>query len=179
MAWIAPITFVANNVLTAEQLNDMLVSNMERQGPAIANSRSSILSTAGDNIVSTSAPIFVQALNEEFSTTSTSFVHLAGMPTITIETTGRCVVGLFGCLAEGAEDATRRAIVSFEAVGGGTPSDSRSIQSSWGNIGPNKMSCIESMNVVVGTVTFRMMIREGSSGGTAKVASPAMLVIPF
>lgn len=87
MAWTAPSTWVAGNVLTAAQLNQQLRDNMLQTAPALASAAGQLfLATAANTIAARTPDVDLIATSE--STTSTSYTALATPGPIATCTTG-------------------------------------------------------------------------------------------
>lgn len=87
MAWSSPMTFVANTVLTAAQLNAHLRDNMLETAPAKATTAGRIFVATGANAIAERA-ILDNAVATSQTTTSTSYTDLATSGPAQTVTTG-------------------------------------------------------------------------------------------
>lgn len=95
MAWTAPSTWVAGNVLTAAQLNQQLRDNMLTTAPALATAGGGtgggMFAPTGLNAIAQRLASQTQVLTSE-STTSTSYVALATAQAVTLTTGTQALV---------------------------------------------------------------------------------------
>lgn len=92
MAWTAPMTFTANTVLTAAQLNTHLRDNLMETAPAKATTAGSFFVGTGLNSISERIP-GAQRVSTSESTASTSFTNLSTVgPSVTVTTGSRALV---------------------------------------------------------------------------------------
>lgn len=98
MAWTAPMTFVANQVLTAAQLNTHLRDNLNECPTAKATTSGSYFVGNGPNSVVERSPETARVSAYQ-TTTSASYDNLVGTvgPTVTV-TTGTKALIFIGCL---------------------------------------------------------------------------------
>jgi hypothetical protein len=93
MAWTSPMTFVANNVLTASQLNTHLRDNMLEMAPAKATTDAgSLFMSQGPNRLEERVTKY-QRVSTSQTTKSTNFTDLPTIgPRVTVETGTRALV---------------------------------------------------------------------------------------
>lgn len=95
MAWTAPMTFVANSVLTAAQLNTHLRDNMMETAPAKATTEGGFFVTNGMNSI-VERLIKTARVAAPESTTSTTYTNLTTVgPSVTCETGTRAMVMIY------------------------------------------------------------------------------------
>lgn len=92
MAWTSPMTFAANAVLTAAQLNTHLRDNLNETAPAKATAAGQIFVSTGLNAIAARAPAS-HYVGTSQTTTGTSYTDLdtAG-PSVTVTTGSRAMV---------------------------------------------------------------------------------------
>jgi hypothetical protein len=93
MAWTAPLTFVAGNVLTAAQLNQQLRDNMLTTAPALATTAGGIFAVTGTNAIAQRLLSQNEVLTAE-TTASTTYVALATAQAVTVTTGTQAIVFL-------------------------------------------------------------------------------------
>lgn len=92
MAWTAPLTWVANTVLTAAQLNQQLRDNLLETAPAKATAAGRIFVSTGVNAIVERAILGATITTTE-DTTSSTFVDLTTVgPTVSVTTGTRALV---------------------------------------------------------------------------------------
>lgn len=117
MAWTTPKTWVANQVLTAEELNEQLRDNMAACMPSLAKKDGEMFFTEHEGKIA--ARMITSALvNKSEETASTSYTDLATVgPTVTVETGPAAWVFFRAFLANNTDNA--QSCMSF-AVSGAT-----------------------------------------------------------
>lgn len=130
MAWTSPMTFVANNVLTAAQMNTHLRDNLLETAPAKATtSGGSFFVSQGPNRIEERV-VKVSRANPFEEHKNNSYTNLATPGPIVRVETGETVILMMGCRI-GNSIVDLRANMSFE-ISGDTerePNDKFSIQS--------------------------------------------------
>lgn len=164
MAWVSPMTFVANSVLTAAQLNTHLRDNLNETAPAKATAAGQIFVSTGANSIAARL-IDDDIVETAQATTSTTYTDLTTVgPTVTV-TSG--ILALVTVTAE-CENNTAGATASatFEISGATTtaPSDIRRIKVT--GTSPARMSVQTLMGVTPGSNTFKMVYRASSNTAT-------------
>lgn len=118
MAWTAPSTWVAGNVLTAAQLNQQLRDNLLTTVPALATSAAGqFFVGTGTNTAAARTVGMTEVLTAE-STSSTSYTALATAQAVTV-TTGTQALVLFGAQITNAT-LGNRATMSYAVSGAST-----------------------------------------------------------
>lgn len=90
MAWVAPITFVAGNVLTAAQMN-AIQTNLLETAPAKATTAGGIFVATGTNAIVQRLVSQTEVVTSE-STASTTYVALATAQAVTLTTGTQAIV---------------------------------------------------------------------------------------
>lgn len=165
MAWSAPITFVANSVLTAAQLNEQLRDNMSETAPAKASTAGRLIVTTGPNQI-TERAFDQDSVSTAQSTASTAYTDLGTVgPRVTVTTgnlafvviTARMENGTAGgsCLASFAiSGATTQAAADTYAVYHRSASGGYALRAS--------AAAIVAVNP--GSNTFTMKYKVGNTG---------------
>ena len=164
MAWTSPMTFTANSVLTAAQLNTHLRDNLNQTGPAK-------VTAAGQYLVSTGANTLAarscddEIVEDSETTTSTSYADLATTgPAITRTTGTTCLVTTTCELSNSNSGATSNATFAISGATTTAADDIRRIK----NTGTDalRMSVQTYIAVTSGSNTFTMKYRVSSGTGT-------------
>ena len=168
MAWHAPITWVANSVLTAAQLNAQLRDNMSETAPAkaaVAGSHfvTSAVNTIAERRIVTST---VSTLQDLVTTTpgppaTGTYLDLATAgPSVTLTTGANALVWLN--VQGSTSSGTNRIWASFNVAGATTlaASDSRGIGFFSGRYGV----CVQLSTLTPGTNTFKMLYKNDVDG---------------
>lgn len=185
MAWTAPMTFAANSVLTAAQMNTYLRDNMMETAPAKASTNGSYFVGAGPNAITERLPAGSTIATGE-TTTSTTYDDLATVgPSVTVVTGSKALVSIgaqMGISAGTFPDTHQSARMTIEITGatsvtaaddwavgaiGGYDPTYRQIQS--------KVTLME--NLTPGTNTFTCKYRV--SGQTGLFQYRHLTVLPF
>lgn len=117
MAWTTPKTWVANQVVTAEELNEQLRDNMNSCMTALASVDGQMFFTEHEGKIA-ARMIANDLVNKSEDTASTSYTDLATVgPTVTMETGPAAWVFFRAFLSNGTDNAQSR--MSF-AVSGAT-----------------------------------------------------------
>lgn len=127
MTWTAPKTFVANDVLTAAELNEQLRDNLNETLNGIATEEGQFFVVASENRMTTRTPQIARTSARE-STTSTTYVDLSTIgPVVTIETGPNAFVFIGGSMENNTANSV--AGMSFEISGAtiALASDERSV----------------------------------------------------
>lgn len=127
MTWTTPKTWVANDVLTAAELNEQLRDNLLEQMPALATTEGSWFSVDAANSI-VERTLVSDIVKETEQTASTSYVDLATVgPEVTVET-GTVALVMFsgllqnstanaqGCMSYAISGATTRAASDTVAI---------------------------------------------------------------
>lgn len=179
MAWTAPMTFVANSVLTASQLNVYLRDNLQECAPAKST-------TAGSYFVGTGANAITERVWDSFtiltneSTTSTSFANLATVgPTVTVTTGTRAIVIICGNLGNSVADAISAMGVTISGATtlAASDSDSMIFQASTTNDALQAAYYNVYNGLTPGSNTFTMKYRVSS--GTGAFGRRRLVVLPY
>lgn len=178
MAWTTPITFVANTVLTAAQLNTYLRDNFMETMPARAVTPGSHFVVAGRNrIEQRTADTGYIGTQEALPADQTEYTDLATVgPTVTVQTSTQAFVMLHCNVASSSGKA---GWMSYE-VSGATDSvaqDNRAVmfQSTPGEAGG---AVILHRDLVEGMNTFTAKYRVSTSG-TGKMSQRRLAVFPL
>lgn len=166
MTWVAPMTFVANTVLTAAQLNTYLRDNLNETAPAKATTAGYHFVTSGPGAIAERA-IRSDTISSSNTTTSTAYVTITNAPTVTVET-GTLAIWLITCSTSNSVAST--ATYSSVEVTGATSigaSDSRCLMVDGLPANqPCRMTSAQHMSVTAGTNTFTMQNRVAAGTGT-------------
>lgn len=181
MAWTAPITFVANSVLTAAQLNSQLRDNMLETAPAKATQSGSLIVGSGMNQIAERIPQ-IQRVDTSETTVSTSYTDLATPgPSVTV-TTGTGALILTACTI-GNNTANASSFMSWTISGAttrSTPLDKTAVRSDGMNGASNAltMSTVDYFQgLTPGTSTFTCQYKVGS--GTGVFSNRFIAVMPL
>jgi hypothetical protein len=127
MAWTTPKTWVANQVLTAAELNEQLRDNMAACMPSLAREDGEMFFTEHEGKIA-ARKVTSSIVNKPESTASTSYTNLATVgPTVTMETGPAAWVFFRAFLDNDSDNA--QSCMSFEVTGASsiTASDSFAI----------------------------------------------------
>lgn len=166
MAWSAPITFVANAILTAAQMNSQVRDNMLETAPAKATTEGRLIVTTGANAVEERA-LPDDIVETAQTTTSATYTDLATVgPTVTLTTGVRALVFINAEIE--INSTTEIGLASF-AVSGATTSaaiDGRSVNYQSPVSGHQmRAATVNTIALTAGSNTFTMQYR--TTGGTA------------
>lgn len=118
MSWTAPMTFAANSVLTAAQMNTHLRDNLLETEAAKVTQAGSMLVAAAHNRLVERKPATARVATTE-TTTLTGFTDLTTPgPTVTVETGTRCLLFVSSSMMVGGV-SDRGAVVGI-AISGAT-----------------------------------------------------------
>lgn len=180
MSWNAPMTFVAGQVLTADQLNRYLRDNLDECAPAKAGLPGGYFVTTGTNQIAQRKPRKHTILAVE-QTASTSYVDLTTVgPTISL-TTGTDALVIWG--AQIMSDINN--VSSFVSV---TVSGATSIAATTDNALRiyNQLNRRTQMsqfcyydNLNPGTNVFTMKYATGGAGATCTFDRRRMVIFPY
>lgn len=166
MAWTAPMTFVANSVLTAAQLNTHLRDNLNETAPSKATTAGRIFVATGANAIAERA-IETARVDTSESTASTSYVDLTTVgPAVTVTTGTSCILWL-GCTM--TNSGANGGAMAFEVSGATTQaaSDSFSYGYEGGAAGDaGRAMWIDKVTVTAGSNTFTAKYRVAAGTGT-------------
>lgn len=168
MAWNAPITFVANAVLTAAQLNAQVRDNMSETAAAKATTAGRIFATTGANALA-ERDLDDDIIETNETTTSTSYTDLATVgPSVTLTTGVRAIVWLNSTTDNNTTGQT--SFVSFEVSGATTSAaiDGRALlqQTASGGSTNIRAGVTNFIALTPGSNTFTMKYRV--TGGTGQ-----------
>jgi hypothetical protein len=185
MAWTAPMTFTANSVLTAAQLNTHLRDNMLETAPARAT-------TAGGYFVTSSANSIVErvgarlTISPEEATSSTSYTDLATFgPQVTVNTSTIALV-MWGCeiMNDSASSAaTSRCAIDVSGATTNAASNNRSLCVTSTGTAAAPGSRYQASHVVYyddltpGANVFTLKYR--ASSGNATFGNRRLIVLPY
>lgn len=164
MAWTSPMTFVANSVLTAAQLNTHLRDNLLETAPAKATVSGSLFVGAGANQIVERA-IVSDYVAASQSTTSTTYTDLTTVgPQVTVTTGAQALIFLYGSAINTGVGAS---LISIDITGASTISavDNDSVGSSAAT-GFRATSVYMQTGLTPGSNTFTAKYRVGSGTGT-------------
>lgn len=167
MAWTSPMTFVANNVLTASQLNTFLSGNLLETAPAKATTAGSWFVGAGENKIVERIPAFAKVAASE-STSSTSFIDLETVgPSVTTYTGSRVIIFISGSMTNSFDAAT--SIIGYEITGSETQAATDTSSLTIDGVETDKKSqrcqIILEENIKPGLNTFKLKYKVGSNTG--------------
>jgi hypothetical protein len=119
MAWTTPKTFVANDTLTAAELNTHLRDNLNETEAALASQDGSYFVGAGVNKIAERSLVTAR-INTNESTTSTSYTDLTTIgPEVTVETGGAAIV-FFETAGRNSSGSVNGMAICSVAVSGAT-----------------------------------------------------------
>lgn len=180
MAWTAPMTFTANTVLTAAQMNTHVRDNLLETAPAKATVEGGYFASVGANQIVERNPGLALVGTQE-TTNSDSYTDLATVgPEITVET-GRMAIVFISCLLR---NNTGGAVVfmSHEVSGASSrvPSDSRAVANGV-SVGASTGASHAMVwdELTPGTNTFTAKYRVADSAEEGDFRHRRMLVLPY
>jgi hypothetical protein len=182
MAWNAPITWVANTVLTAAQLNAQLRDNISETAPAKAAVAGSHFVTTGSHAIAERRIVTASVTTTQSITTTNTWLDLTTPgPQVSLTTGANALVWIN---ALGSHSVADSRIWAGFSVTGATPSttypadESRSlgIVSSSTTVGQRAGICVQLTNLTPGSNTFKMLYRNTATG-TATFASRTIVVM--
>ena len=183
MAWTAPMTFVANTVLTAAQMNTHLRDNLMETAPARATLPGSYFASAGLNQI-VERQGFRQTFTDSCTSTSTSYgdpeTGTVG-PSVTV-TTGVHALVIFGAEMLRTTDASNTNTIrtSVDVSGASTiaATDTRSLCNATPGQGRHQSShAVWYDDLTPGENTFKLVYRV--SALTGQWDSRRIIVLPF
>jgi hypothetical protein len=182
MAWTAPLTWTANTILTAAQLNTHLRDNLNETLPAKATNTGSMFVSNGPNSMVERFPREGYVATAQ-STTSLTYVDLATAgPSVTVTTGTRAFVAVYARMSNTTAGIGGQALMSWAISGATTRAaqDNTAIE-----IGGLAASCNFRTTAVdfltdltAGSNTFTAKYRIANAS-TATFADRRILVIPF
>lgn len=174
MAWISPLTAVANASLTASQWNASVRDNLLTTPAALASTDSQWFVSSGINTVVARRPDFGNTVSTAQTTLSTSFVDLATVgPTLTM-TTGVRGLALWGC------QLTNSAGAAFSYMSFTGANFTASTQASVQSTGATAIQASYSLflnGMTAGSNTFTA--KYAVSSGTGTFQDRRLQVLPF
>lgn len=183
MAWTAPVTWVANTVLTAAQLNQQLRDNISETAPAKATTAGSHFAVTAANTIaerqirtSTVATSAQQTGITGYDLLLTTGGNPSPGPAVTLTTGANALIWIN---ARGLSSvSTGQALASFAVSGASTisESDGRAI------IFPGTLSgrsgiCVQLATLTPGTNTFTMTYKTANSSHTATFQDRTIVVM--
>jgi hypothetical protein len=178
MAWTAPSTWVAGNVLTAAQLNAQVRDNMLQTAPALASSAlGQIFVATGTNALAARL-IQQNRVDTAETTTSATFAALTTPGPLVTCTTGTQAIVIIS--VQGEVNATGQAYAGY-AVSSAT-TIAAADTSAWAVTSsatgqPARNSLVEFVSLTAGSNVFTMQYR--TSTGTATFRRRQITVIPL
>ena len=186
MAWNAPITWVANSVLTAAQLNAQLRDNMSETAPAkAATPGSHFVTTAANTIAERRIVTATVATTQNIATTTPgppatgTYLDLTTPgPSVTLTTGANALIWI---TAQGSHSvADRRVWAGFNVSGATTlaAADARAVGiiTSSTTMGPRATVCVQLSTLTPGSNTFKMLYKNDSDG-TGTFANRTIVVM--
>ncbi|MFI1197688.1 hypothetical protein ACH4T9_31130 [Micromonospora sp. NPDC020750] len=180
MAWIAPMTAVANSVFTAAQFNAHVRDNLNETAAAKATSAGRIFVATGPNALAERQVGSATVTNAQ-TTTSTLWTDLSTVgPTVTI-TTGTTVIVALSCLmsvsAAGSNSQMGVAVSGASTIAANTD-DAVIAESSAANDLYQVSYVFPITGLTAGTNTFTAKYQVGISG-TGSFSRRRIVVFPF
>lgn len=177
MAWTAPMTFVANSVLTAAQLNTHLRDNLNETAPALATEAGGYFVSTGANSIAERVGKRETISNEE-TTSSTSYTDLdTHGPEVTVTTAALALV-IWGAEIRNDGGGTTRVTVDVSGASTVAGHDIRALTNMSG--AENRMEASHAVfydGLTPGENTFTMQYRVSSGTGTFQ--RRRLIVLPY
>lgn len=181
MAWTTPITWVAGNTLTAQQMNQQVRDNLNETAPAKAAVEGRLLVTSGANSIVERDPRENGVAASE-STTSDAYTDLTTVgPAITVTTGTRAIVVVTSFIR--SDTADQGGAMSYEVSGASSiaASDGNSLQlrSPGLTAGAQKASRLNlQASLTAGSNTFTAKYKRVGTG-TATFSGRTFTIIPL
>lgn len=179
MTWTSPMTFTANTVLTAAQLNTHLRDNLLETAPSKATTATGYFCATGANSIAERIMKSAQVLTAE-TTASTAYVDLATLgPAVTCDTSLTALVFVTVGLRQSAA-ATGIVYADYEVTGATSrsPSDGTSAYFSPPSGNPHcRTTAVHMADLTSGSNTFTMKYRCDS--GTGDFRNRRITVMPL
>lgn len=181
MAWTSPMTFVANSVLTAAQLNTNLRDNLNETAPAKATTAGSIFVATGSNAIAERV-ITSDLVSAAQTTTSTSYTDLATAgPSVEVTTSVRALV-IIGAAA--SNNTSGQGFRMSIAVSGATTLNALDDYAFGGTSSSANDQLVGSKawyfdSLTPGSNVFTAKYRVLSGGGTGNWQRRSMVVVPL
>src|SRR5690606_38258930 len=179
MVWFAPVTFLANDVLDADDLNSMLRDNMLEMAPAKARRRGGYFVSTGANAIA--ERVAAQDIkNKEIEITGTNYTSLSSAgPEVTVTHGGMLLVIFSARIYKMTNiSATSPGYVSVRVVGQQEASDEWAIQHPGDKDDIVRNSSYKLLTgLTPGSARVQMMYR--SAGGTVNIHQRILTVYPF
>lgn len=179
MAWTAPITFTAGNVLTAAQLNTNLRDNLNQTTPALASAAGQIFVSTAANAVAARTPGEAQVFTAETSA-STTYGDLTTVgPAVTVTTGTKAIVFVTAWVSNSSVNG--QSLMSYRVSGATTVGENDNFAMRW-------TSATASAAGRCTAVTFHTGLTAGSNvftgsyrvlSGTGSWADRRLMVIPL
>lgn len=177
MAWNAPVTWVANAVLTAAQLNAQLRDNISETAPAKATTAGSHFVTVGANSIAERRIVTASVATSQ-GTSSTTYVDLTTPgPSVTLTTGTNALIWINARINSG--NASNQALASFNVSGASAISagDARAMVCVSSPITQRYGICVQIATLTPGTNTFKMLYRTGNTDNTATFSDRTIVVM--
>lgn len=184
MAWTAPRTWVAAEILTADMLNEQLRDNLLETMPAKAKTPGAFFVTTEENVI-TERISHAARIDASETTASTSFTDLATVgPSVTVETGTKALIVISAEILN--DNANAQSVMSWTMSGASNRlpgasaveltaliSDGVPVNSPWGCA----MADLH-VGLTPGITTFTATYRAGGAG-TARFQNRFICVFPF
>lgn len=178
MAWTAPMTFVANTVLTAAQLNTYVRDNLLETAPAKATTAGSLFVGAGLNQIVERSIVSDYVAASQTITGTTSYSDLATVgPQVTVTTGAQALMFLY-CSA--LNNGTTSSLMAVDITGASTisASDNVSVGSS-ASTGFRATSVYMQTGLTPGSNTFTAKYKTGNAANIGTFQDRRMTVLPL
>jgi hypothetical protein len=183
MAWNAPITFVANAVLTAAQLNAQVRDNMSETAPAKATAANRIIVTTGANAVEEREIVedYVDA-EQTISSGGTTYGDISGGtvgPTVTLTTGTKALVLTSAHLKNAASGGHAWASFAISGATTDAATDERAVlfSADTASVGGVRAGVSTLVSLTAGTNTFTMKYKRSGTTGNASFGRRRIQVV--
>ncbi len=181
MAWTSPMTFTANSVLTASQLNTHLRDNMIELAPAKASQAGALFTSDAPNRIEQRIPKTARVSTTQ-SLAKTEYRDLATVgPKVTVTTGKNAMVFLAAAAGSFANDQS--SYMSYQITGqtNKDPSDNSALLMEGANATKDNRWCqmIVEQDLDPGVNTFTAKYKAGSEESTSTWHNRFILVWPF
>lgn len=180
MAWVSPMTAIANTTLTAAQWNTFLRDNLNAQGPTLATASGQYLVTTGFGSMIMRTP-GVQYIGTSDTTTSSSLVVLDSDGAEVTAITGKMAMVTIGSqISNSTAGAGGLASIELSGDSERPADDTNCVRSDSGTASDTfKLTFTTIYNPInPGSNTFGMRYR-ATGGGTATFSGRLIVVVPF
>lgn len=180
MAWSTPLTAVSNATLTAAQWNASVRDNLAETAPAKATAAGNFFVSTGANTIAQRIPVS-DTINTSQTTTSTSFVDLSSLPSVTTTSDTRIIVWFAAQMNNtvvGAESITSVAVsgTTTTAADDDVSCDVQQPSSGTAFIDITSSRVVR-LTVTPGSNTYRLRYRV--SAGTGAFKRRTIVALPF